>query len=183
MHYGLAEKYGYWYPLLEKAYGMYVAQHHKLASSLEHGKDISPRVMQAMEALTSAQTGSIIVADWQPEEIRSRIMERLAHGKVVIAIAGDTMSQAATLAGAAPLPMKPYAVQGYDQNCAKMFVRGIGSVNTSNLDEPVLQLTIEKFVQYFKIAYFEKDLDNAHPANVDIHPTKVNNPWRKLPGE
>jgi hypothetical protein len=183
MHYGLSEKYGYWYPLLEKAYGMYVAQNYKLASSLEHGKDMSPRVMQAMEALTSAQTGSIIVADWPPEEVRSRIMERLAHGKVVIAISGDAMSQAATLAGAAPLPMKPYAVQGYDQNFARIFVRGIGSVNTSNLDEPVLQLTTEKFVQYFKVAYFEKDLDNARRANVDIHPSKTNNPWRKIPGE
>jgi hypothetical protein len=184
MHYGLADKYGYWYPLLEKAFGMYVAQHHQLAASLEHGKDPFARTAQAMEALTSAHTGRLIVSDFEPDQIRVRILEILAKGKIVVAISTDGIAQGATIAGAAPLPSKPYAVQGFDQNTAKMIVRGVGTVNTSDLDESVLRLATGQFAHYFKIIYFEKDLENAGPANVDIHPAKPgNNPWRKLPGE
>jgi len=183
MHYGLAEKYGYWYPLLEKAYGMYVAQHHKLASSLEHGKDPFARTAQAMEALTNGHTGSLVVADFDPEGLRARIMAILSKGKMMVAISADFIAQSATVAGAAPQPLSPYAVQGYDQNTARMIVRGVGTVNTKNLDESVLRLTTEQFAHYFKMIYFEKELENAGPAT-DIRLTKpASNPWRKVPGE
>ncbi|MBS1995052.1 MAG: hypothetical protein JSS86_02020 [Cyanobacteria bacterium SZAS LIN-2] len=186
VHYGLAEKYGYWYPLLEKAYGMYVAQHHKLASSLEHGhgRDLFPRVQQAMEALTNCRTGSLVAAEYQDAELKERIMSVLSKGKIVVALANEGIPQSATLAGVAPVPLKPYAVQGFDAASNKMIVRGVGTVNTSNLDESVLRLTLEQFCDYFRTIYYEKELDNATPANVELHPAKPgSNPWRKLPSD
>ncbi len=184
VHYGLAETYGYWYPLVEKGYGMYIAQQHKLAAAMEKSRDSSSRVAQAMEALTSAQVGTLIVADFEPVQLRDRILEKLAKGKIAVAISNDGISQAATVAGAAPLPLQPYAVQGFNQGTDRMIVRGVGTVNTFNLDESVLKLTIEQFAHYFKIVYYEKDLENQRPANIEIHPAKPgNNPWRKQPGE
>ena len=186
MHYGLSDKYGYWYPLMEKAYGMYVAQHHKLAASLEHGhgKDLFPRINQAMEALTNCRTGSLLVIEFDAERLKSRVMSILSKGKIVVAVAAENIAQGATIAGAAPYPLKPYAVQGFDSAANRMIVRGVGSVNTSNLDEAVLRLTSEQFAEYFKAIYYEKDLDNASAANLDIHPADPGkNPWRKLPDQ
>jgi len=188
VHYALADKYGYWYPLMEKAYGMYVAQHHKLASKLEHGhgKDLFPRISLAMEALTNCRTGTLLVVEFAPDALKDRIMSILSKGKIVVAVAAEDIPQGATIAGAAPQPSRPYAVQGYDSASDRMIVRGVGTVNTSNLDESVLRLTAVQFAQYFKAVYYEKDLDNASVANLEsqMHgadPGK--NPWRKLPGQ
>jgi len=184
MHYGLSEKYGYWYPLLEKSYGIYVAKHHQLASSMDHGSDPFPRTAQAIEALTGSHTGLLVGADFEPDQLRNRILEILSHGKIVVAIANDGIAKGAIVAGVAPVSAKPYAVQGYDNATSLMVVRGIGTVNTADLNEPVLRLTTATFSQYFKLIYFEKDSDQSEHAGIDLHATKpAKNPWRKLPGE
>ena len=103
----------------------------------------------------------------------------------MVAMSTDNISQASTIAGAAPLPSKPYAVQGFDQNSNKMIVRGVGTVNLSNLDEAVLRLSAEEFVHYFKTIFYEKEAERPIVGGPDPHavsnPATGMNHWRKLP--
>ncbi|MBN8662738.1 MAG: hypothetical protein J0M35_20385 [Candidatus Obscuribacter phosphatis] len=181
--YGMTDKFGFWYPLLEKAYGIYVAKISPLNSVLSTAGSGKPRSLvarracQAIETLAMSSSSYLVVADFEPAALFEKLLTLNSENLVVLAVTHDDT-------GKGP-PPRPYPVLSVQPH------RGIVEINSiyeqvAGLD---LELTAEAFAKAFRLLFFEapqsgkaespnaKQTQNSQNSNTGgVH----TNPWRKF---
>jgi hypothetical protein len=181
--YGMTDKFGFWYPLLEKAYGIYVAKISPLNSVLSTAGSGKPRSLvarracQAIETLAMSSSSYLVVADFEPAALFEKLLTLNSENLVVLAVTHDDT-------GKGP-PPRPYPVLSVQPH------RGIVEINSiyeqvAGLD---LELTAEAFAKAFRLLFFEapqsgkaespnaKKTQNSQNSNIGgVH----TNPWRKF---
>ncbi len=181
LRYGLVAKYGFWFPLLEKAYGIHLAQKHRLASKLaEPRNEAFSRSSQVIETLTAAFTGTLVTADCSPQDLLLQLSDLIARKRIVIAVSSDFVPESSSFAGIAPTANKPYPLTGFDRQRGQIFLSSIYGHDTHHEDEP-LRFTTEQFLQYFKVIYFEQEVAPVQKASNLMRSTQKQglNPWKK----
>ncbi|MDP3508786.1 MAG: hypothetical protein Q8T09_12415 [Candidatus Melainabacteria bacterium] len=180
IRYGLVAKYGFWFPLLEKAYGIHLAQKHRLASKLsEPRNEAFARSSQVIETLTAAFTGTLVTADCSPQDLLLQLSDLIARKRIVIAVSSDFVPESSSFAGTAPAANKPYPLTGFDRQRGYVFLSSIYGHDTHHEEEP-LRFTAEQFLQYFKVIYFEQEAAPAAISNLMRTTQKQSlNPWKK----
>ncbi len=181
LRYGLVAKYGFWFPLLEKAYGIHLAQKHRLANKLAEPRNEGfARASQVIETLTAAFTGTLVTADCSPQDLLLRLSDLIARKRIVIAVSSDFVPETSSFAGTAPVANKPYPLTGFDRQRGHIFLGSVYGHDTHHEDEP-LRFTTEQFLQYFKVIYFEQEVAPAVQASNLMRSTQKqsSNPWKK----
>ncbi|MFA7335995.1 MAG: hypothetical protein WC028_04375 [Candidatus Obscuribacterales bacterium] len=181
LRYGLVAKYGFWFPLLEKAYGIHLAQKHRLASKLaESRNEAFSRSAQVIETLTAAFTGTLVTADCSPQDLLLQLSDLIARKRIVIAVSSDFVPESSSFAGIAPTANKPYPLTGFDRQRGQIFLSSIYGHDTHHEDEP-LRFTTEQFLQYFKVIYFEQEVAPVQKTSNLMRSTQKQslNPWKK----
>ncbi|MBX9941569.1 MAG: hypothetical protein K2Y32_20060 [Candidatus Obscuribacterales bacterium] len=187
--YGLTDKYGFWYPLLEKAYGIYVAKLSPLNSVLSAAGSGKPRSLaarracQAIETLAMSSSSYLVVADFESPALFEKLLTLNSENLVVLAVTHDDT-------GKGP-PPRPYPILSVQPQ------RGIIEINSiyeqvAGLD---LELTAESFAKAFRLIFFEapqsaksqfpssqKSLNshNSHDSHNSNNQGVHSNPWRKF---
>lgn len=187
--YGLADKYGFWYPLLEKAYGIYVAKLSPLNSVLSAAGSGKPRSLaarracQAIETLAMSSSSYLVVADFEAPALFEKLLNLNSENLVVLAVTHDDT-------GKGP-PPRPYPILSVQPH------RGIIEINSiyeqvAGLD---LELTAESFAKAFRLIFFEapqsakaqfpssqksQNSHNSHDSHNSNHQGVHTNPWRKF---
>jgi len=181
LRYGLVAKYGFWFPLLEKAYGIHLAQKHRLANKLAEPRNEGfARASQVIETLTAAFTGTLVTADCSPQDLLLQLSDLIARKRIIIAISSDFVPETSSFAGTAPTANKPYPLTGFDRQRGLIFLSSVYGHDTHHEEEP-LRFTTEQFLQYFKVIYFEQEVAPAVQASNLMRSTQKqsSNPWKK----
>jgi len=181
LRYGLVAKFGFWFPLLEKAYGIHLAQKHRLANKLAEPRNEGfARASQVIETLTAAFTGTLVTADCSPQDLLLQLSDLIARKRIIIAISSDFVPETSSFAGTAPTANKPYPLTGFDRQRGHIFLSSVYGHDTHHEEEP-LRFTTEQFLQYFKVIYFEQEVAPAVQASNLMRSTQKqsSNPWKK----
>jgi hypothetical protein len=181
LRYGLVAKYGFWFPLLEKAYGIHLAQKHRLANKLAEPRNEGfARASQVIETLSAAFTRTLVTADCSPQDLLLRLSDLIARKRIVIAVSSDFVPETSSFAGTAPTANKPYPLTGFDRQRGHIFLSSVYGHDTHHEEEP-LRFTTEQFLQYFKLIYFEQEVAPTVQASNLMRSTQKqsSNPWKK----
>jgi hypothetical protein len=183
LRYGLVSKFGFWYPLLEKAYGIHQAKQHRLASAIgDKRNDTLRRASQAIDAMTGRSTGTLVVANCNEVQLMEHLSSFMQRQRVVIAVAADTISEGSSYSGAAPLPNKPYPVAKLDLDNNKIVLNSVYGETHEEEDFVPLSLTASQFLHLFKVLYFEEDAGSGSKLNNLLKATvkQGSTSWKKL---
>jgi hypothetical protein len=171
--YGLTDRYGFWFPLLEKAYGINIAQKHKLAGKLgDNRNEVFNRASQAFEVLSGAMAETVVLANFASLDLLAYLIGLVQFQRAAIVIANDNITDNQIYTGRAPQPGKPYAFLSVDNNSGEVSVGTIYSENRTLNDEGVIRYSLDAFERYFKVMYCE------HSSQTNS--TNNENPWKKM---
>lgn len=183
MRYGLVSKFGFWYPLLEKAYGIQQAKQTKLAhSSLDKRSDSLKRAAQALEAMTGRSAGTMVTANCNASQLFEYLSSFMQRQRVVVAVANDSISESSSYSGVAPLPNKPYPVVKLDLENGKVVLHSVYGATHDDEDFVPLIFTAPEFLHLFKVLYFEEDAGSGSKLNNLLKATikQGSSSWKKI---
>jgi len=181
IRYGLVAKFGFWFPLIEKAYGIHLAQKHRLASKLaEPRNEAYGRAAQVIETLTASFTGTLVTADCSAQDLLLKLSDLIARKRIIIAVSSDFVPETSSFAGRAPGANKPYPITGFDRQRGQIFLASVYGHDTHYEEEP-MRFTTEQFLQFFKVIYFEQEVAPAVQSSNLMRSTQKQslNPWKK----
>jgi len=181
MRYNVAAKYGFWFPLLEKAYGINLAQTHRLATKLsDHRNESFARASEVIESITAASTGTLVTADCAPDDLLRQVANLVGKKHLLIAVSSDFVPEASTFTGMAPIANKPYPLIALDVQRSQLYLASVYGEQSALGEEP-MHFNTEQFLRYFKVIYFEEDSDTkvSHLMRSTQKPSSGGNPWKK----
>jgi hypothetical protein len=171
--YGMADRYGFWFPLLEKAYGINVSQKHKLAGKLgDNRNEVFNRASQAFEVLSGAMAETVVLANFASLDLLAYLIGLVQFQRAAIVIANDNITDNQTYTGRAPQPGKPYAFLSVDSNSGEVSIGTMYSENRTLSDDGVMRYSLDSFERYFKVMYCEHSSQTNSTSN--------ENPWKKM---
>ncbi len=172
--YGLTERYGFWYPLLEKSYGIFLAKRTGLQNQFAANKSqVASRAATAIDTGLMSAAGQIVVPDFGADELLERLLQLFKDNLVAIAVTHDDMSR---LKGPRPIPARPYPILSV--NAERRFIK-LNSIydEVAGLD---LDLSAEQFSSLFRLVFFEKlpEATKGEKKKDSVRPS--GNPWKKF---
>ncbi len=184
MRYALAAKYGFWFPLLEKANGIYMAQTNRLGAKLVDKRNESfSRAAEVIETLTGATTGTLVTADCLPADLLRKIADLTGKKQLVIAVSSDFVPDASAFVGTSPIANKPYPLTGIDLQRGQVFLASVYGQAQSALGDEPMQFSTEQFLRFFKVVYYEEDSESgskvSHLMRTKKKPNAGGNPWKQ----
>jgi len=183
LRYALAAKYGFWFPLLEKANGIYMAQTNRLGAKLVDQRNESfSRAAQVIETLTGATTGTLVTADCLPADLLRKIADLTGKKQLVIAVSSDFVPDASAFVGTSPIANKPYPLTGIDVQRGRVFLASVYGQTQSALGDEPMQFSTEQFLRFFKVVYYEEDSESgskvSHLMRTKKKTSAGGNPWK-----
>jgi len=183
LRYALAAKYGFWFPLLEKANGIYMAQTNRLGAKLVDQRNESfSRAAQVIETLTGATTGTLVTADCLPADLLRKIADLTGKKQLVIAVSSDFVPDASAFVGTSPIANKPYPLTGIDVQRGQVFLASVYGQTQSALGDEPMQFSTEQFLRFFKVVYYEEDSESgskvSHLMRTKKKTSAGGNPWK-----
>lgn len=172
--YGLTERYGFWYPLLEKSYGIFLAKRTGLQNQFSANKSqVASRAATAIDTGLMSAAGQIVVPDFAADELLERLLHLFKDNLVAIAVTHDDMSR---LKGPRPIPARPYPILAV--NAERRFIK-LNSIydEVAGLD---LDLSAEQFSSSFRLVFFEKLSEPAMETKKQGSVRPSGNPWKKF---
>ncbi|MDX1990297.1 MAG: hypothetical protein SFV17_26625 [Candidatus Obscuribacter sp.] len=172
--YGLTERYGFWYPLLEKSYGIFLAKRTGLQNQFSANKSqVASRAATAIDTGLMSAAGQIVVPDFGADELLERLLHLFKDNLVAIAVTHDDMSR---LKGPRPIPARPYPILSV--NGERRFIK-LNSIydEVAGLD---LDLSAEQFSSLFRLVFFEKLPEAAKGDKKQNSVRPSGNPWKKF---
>lgn len=172
--YGLTERYGFWYPLLEKSYGIFLAKRTGLQNQFSANKSqVATRAATAIDTGLMSAAGQIVVPDFGADELLERLLHLFKDNLVAIAVTHDDMSR---LKGPRPIPARPYPILAV--NAERRFIK-LNSIydEVAGLD---LDLSAEQFSSSFRLVFFEKLSEPAMETKKQGSVRPSGNPWKKF---
>ena len=172
--YGLTERYGFWYPLLEKSYGIFLAKRTGLQNQFSANKSqVASRAATAIDTGLMSAAGQIVVPDFGADELLERLLHLFKDNLVAIAVTHDDMSR---LKGPRPIPARPYPILAV--NAERRFIK-LNSIydEVAGLD---LDLSAEQFSSLFRLVFFEKLSEPAMGNKKQGSVRPSGNPWKKF---
>lgn len=174
--YGMSEKYGFWYPLLEKSYGIYLAKKGGLTTQfagLQERSDVATRAALALETCLMTPYEKLVVPNFSEGELFNKLAEILDRHLVAIAITHDDMSRLKK--GPQPVPAKPYPILSVSRDRRSIWLNSIYP-ETVGVD---LDVSPETFTKLFRLVFFEKEVDDRKLPGQTPAKTSTN-PWKKI---
>lgn len=176
VEYGRTDTFGFWYPLIEKSFGIYQAKQSGLAGHLKSDKSRSEslsRVGQIFEVVLGRPVQQSVLADANPFSIFEMMLDMFAQQKVIVAVARDEIDASKVRLERYPKAGKPYPVIAVDAN---QRVLRLGQIYNHDM-EPI-ECPVEQFCSLFKLLYFNKQSDpQESPQDA---PITGDNPWKRI---
>lgn len=176
LEYGLTDKFGFWYPLIEKSFGIYQAKQTGLGGHLKSDKsrsEVLSRVTQIFEVLLARSLQQSVLADANPFSIFEMLVDMFAQQKVIVAVAKDQIDPSAVRLARYPRAGKPYPVIALDST---QRVLRLGQIY--NHDTEPIEYSLDQFCSLFKLLYFSHDKD---PKSLALDaPLSGDNPWKRI---
>jgi hypothetical protein len=177
VEYGRTDTFGFWYPLIEKSFGIYQAKQTGLAGHLKSDKSRSEslsRVTQIYEVVLARQVQQSVLADANPFSIFEMLVDMFAQQKVILAVAKDEIDPSIVRLARYPKASKPYPVIAIDST---QRILKLGQIY--NHDVEPIECSIDQFGSLFKLLYFSRDKD---PKSLSLDaPVSGDNPWKRIP--
>lgn len=170
--YGLSDEFGYWYPLLEKAYGIYLAQSHRLAGAIGKAPSESQKVQQAIETLSNGRAERLVIADFKPGMALSAIALNLQDKRIVTAITEEQLAPTARL-----LPGKPYSILNGDAENGLVVI--FSPYRDSSGEGRIRKFSEEEFRRFFRLLSIEKDNSVLENITEKAQPMSFDH-WRRI---
>lgn len=176
LEYGRTDTFGFWYPLIEKSFGIYQAKQTGLSGQLKSDKSRSEalsRVTQSFEVVLARPVQQSVLADANPFSIFEMLVDMFAQQKVIIAVAKDEIDTSTVRLARYPKAGKPYPVIAIDSTQRLL---KLGQIY--NHDVEPIECSIEQFGSLFKLLYFSRDKD---PQSLSLDaPVSGDNPWKRI---
>lgn len=176
LEYGLTDTFGFWYPLIEKSFGIYQAKLTGLSGHLKSDKSRSEalsRITQIFEVVLARPVQQSVLADANPFSIFEMLVDMFAQQKVIIAVAKDEIDPSVVRLARYPKAGKPYPIIAIDSTQRLL---KLGQIY--NHDTDPIECSVDQFGSLFKLLYFSRD-KVSQSLSLEA-PVSGDNPWKRI---